>query len=71
MQVYDGLNVVAMGLLSQGEVLAARAHLMLQFGLSGGKDEQLLRLIVQIQSSAEVHLLLKENHPLVKAPAGC
>ncbi len=42
---------------------------MLQFGLSGGKDEQTLRLIVQLQSSPEVHLLLKENLPLVEPPA--
>jgi hypothetical protein len=70
MQIYDGLGVVALGLLSEGEVLAARAHLMLQFGLSGGKDEQTLRLIVQVQGSPEVHLLLKENQPLVEAPEG-
>ena len=69
MQLYDALGVVAMGLLSEGEAFAARAHLMLQFGLSGGKDEQTLRLIVQIQASPEVHLLLKENQPLVEAPA--
>ncbi len=69
MQVYDALGVVAVALVSVGEVVAARAHLMLQFGLSGGKDEQALQLIVQLQGSPEVHLLLKEHQPLDDPPA--
>ncbi len=69
MQVYDALGAVGMALLAAGELTASRAHLMLQFGLSGGKDEQALRLIVQLQGSPEIHLLLKENQPLVEPPA--
>ena len=69
MQVYDALGVVALALAPIGEVVAARAHLMLQFGLSGGKDEQTLRLIVQLQGSPAIHLLLKEHQPLVEPPA--
>ena len=68
-QLYDALGVVGMALVGAGELLAARAHLMLQFGLSGGKDEQTLRMIVSLQGSPEIHLVAKENQPLVEPPA--
>ena len=40
---------------------------MLQFSFSGGKDEQVLRLIMQLQGSAEIPLLWKDDLQLAEA----
>ena len=42
---------------------------MLQFSFSGGKDEHVLRLIMQLQGSAEIPLIWKDDLHLVEAPA--
>ena len=69
LQVYDALSVVGVGLFGAGFIPAARAHWMLQFSFSGGKDEQVLRLIMQLQGSAEIPLLWKDDLQLAECPA--
>ncbi|HTU24439.1 MAG TPA: hypothetical protein VMF30_03505 [Pirellulales bacterium] len=68
-QAYDGLTVVGVALLGAGFVPAARAHWMLQFSFSGGKDEQVLRLILQLQGSPEIPLAWKDDLQFAEAPA--
>ncbi len=69
LQVYDALSVVGVALFGSEAFAAARAHWMLQFSFSGGKDEQVLRLIMQLQGSAEISLLWKDDLQLADAPA--
>jgi hypothetical protein len=68
LQVYDALAVIGVALFGAGAVPAARAHWMLQFSFSGGKDEQVLRLIMQLQGSAEIPLLWKDDLQLADCP---
>jgi len=68
-QVYEAIGVVAQALLAQGEVLAARAHFILQLGVQGGDDKLAMSYVVRIDGSAAVPLLLKQDLPLVEAPA--
>jgi hypothetical protein len=69
LQVYDALSVVGVALFGSGAIPAARAHWMLQFSFSGGKDEQVLRLIMQLQGSSEIPLMWKDDLQLTEAPA--
>ena len=69
LQVYDALSVVGAALLGIEAFAAAGAHWMLQFSFSGGKDEHVLRLLMQLQGSAEIPLFWKDDLHLVEAPA--
>ena len=69
LQVYDALSVVGVALFGVEAFAAAGAHWMLQFSFSGGKDEQVLRLIMQLQGSAEIPLLWKDDLQLAECPA--
>ncbi|HEX4147213.1 MAG TPA: hypothetical protein VHY91_27195 [Pirellulales bacterium] len=69
LQVYDALSVLGVALYGTGFIPAARAHWMLQFSFSGGKDEQVLRLIMQLQGSSEIPLMWKDDLQLAEAPA--
>jgi hypothetical protein len=67
-QVYDAVGLVGESLLAEGLVLAGRAHLMLQVGMSGGKDNRPLELLGRINSSPRLPILVKQDIPLEQPP---
>lgn len=69
-QVYDAIAVVAERLLSDGQYIATRGHLMLLLDLSGHKDERATSLVMNLDASPQLPLLMKESQPLVSATDG-
>ena len=67
-QVYDALGVVAEMLIADNQLIAGRAHLVLQIGIGGTKDQRPLQLLMRINSSASVPLLAKQDLPLLPPP---
>ncbi|HEX3725642.1 MAG TPA: hypothetical protein VHV08_05340, partial [Pirellulales bacterium] len=66
--VYEALGIVAQTLLAETELIAARAHFVLQTAMGGGKDERPIEALSQLNSLPSVPLLAKQDLPLVKAP---
>ncbi len=67
-QVYDAIGLVAQGLVAENQLIAARAHLVLQLGMSGTQDQQPLQLLMRLNASTSVPLLAKQDLPLVPPP---
>ncbi len=66
--VYDAVGAVAQSLLADNHLLAARAHLALQIGMGGAKDEHPMSLLIQLNNSARLPLLAKQDFALWTAP---
>lgn len=66
--VYDAIGLVAQTLIADNELIAARAHLVLQIGMGGTKDQRPLQLLLRVNSSPSVPLLAKQDMPLLPAP---
>ncbi len=66
--VYDAIGAVAQSLLVENHLLAARAHLALQIGLGGGKDERPMALLFQLNNSSRLPLIAKQDFALWPAP---
>ncbi len=67
-QVYDAIGMIAQTLIADNQLIAARAHLVLQLGISGAKDQRPLQLLMRINGSPSVPLLAKQDMPLAPAP---
>ena len=67
-QVYDAIGLVAQALVADNQLLAARAHLVLQLGMGGTKDQRPLELLMRLNNSPSVPLLTKQDMPLLPAP---
>jgi tetratricopeptide (TPR) repeat protein len=68
--MYSAIGLVGQSLLANGDVLAARGHLLMQAGLAGDRDENPIRLLMRINMMAEVPLLLKQDHQYAECPEG-
>jgi hypothetical protein len=66
--VYDGIGLIAQTLVADNQLIAARAHLVLQIGMGGTKDQRPLQLLMRINNSPSVPLLAKQDMPLLPAP---
>ena len=66
--VYDALGTVAQALVAENHLIAGRAHLALQIGMGGAKDERPISLLVQLNGMPRVPLLAKQDFALRKAP---
>ncbi|MEX2114385.1 MAG: hypothetical protein WD845_14420 [Pirellulales bacterium] len=66
--VYDAIGAISQALLSENHLLAARAHLALQIGMAGGKDERPMSLLIQLNNSSRLPLLAKQDFALWPAP---
>ena len=68
--VYEALTAVSRVLLEQGEVPAARKHLMLEASIADNEEEQqeAVSIWMQVNASPNVMLLLKEDFELVPRP---
>jgi hypothetical protein len=66
--VYDALGAVAQALVADNQLIAARAHLALQIGMSGNKDERPMAILIQLNSMSRLPLLAKQDFSLRTAP---
>src|SRR5689334_21695029 len=66
--VYDAIGLVAQALVADSQLIPGRAHLVLQLGIGGGKDQKPLELLVRINGSSSIPLLAKQDLPLLPAP---
>ena len=64
-RVYEALGVVANMLLMKQRLPAARAHFILQASLGGEHDQRALNVLMQMNSSAALPTLFKEDLQLV------
>jgi hypothetical protein len=60
-QVYDAIGLVAQALIAQNHLFAARAHLVLQVGMTGAQDQQPLSILMRLNSAPSVPLLAKQD----------
>jgi hypothetical protein len=60
-QVYDAIGLVARALVAENQLFAARAHLVLQLGMTGAKDQQPLQVLMRLNGSPSVPLLAKQE----------
>ena len=67
-RIYTALRDVALGLLSQGSILAARAHLLLHASLGGENDPRSAELLMELNSSNRVPLLLRQEWRFANCP---
>ncbi len=66
--VYTAIGIIGRLMLTQGHVLAARGHWILQAGLAGGRDEDPITLLSRLNASPQIPLLLKEDWTLAECP---
>ncbi len=66
--IYEALGVVADLLLASGRILAARGHYLLQAAIAGEDDPQPTAMLLQLDQSAQIPLLLKDEHMGDKCP---
>ena len=67
-QVREAIEMVGRGLLLDGDVVAARRHLMLAASCNGDRQEnEALSLLARVESSPRVPLLLKDE-PRIEQP---
>jgi hypothetical protein len=67
-QVYDAIGLVSQALIADSQLLAARAHLVLQISISGTNDQRPLQLLMRINGSPSIPLVAKQDLPLLLAP---
>lgn len=68
-QVYHALSYVAQGLLHEGEVLAARGHLLLMLSIGGVDREPVLAALTQVNGMTGIPLCAKQLGRLKPCPA--
>ena len=69
-RVYEAIGILGRSLLAAGNVLAARAHLLLQASIGGSEDPRAMSLLAPLVRSPEIPLLLRDEQPLVEPPEG-
>ena len=67
-QVYDAIGLLVQVLIADGQLIAGRAHLVLQLGIGGTQDKQPLELLMRLNGSPSVPLLAKQDLPLSPPP---
>ena len=66
---YSAIGMVGQSLLINGDVLAARGHLLMQAGMAGDNDEAPIRLLMRINMMPEIPVLLKQDYGYAECPA--
>jgi hypothetical protein len=67
--VYESIGALAEALLVAGHVMAARAHYLLQAGMSDSKDEEVNEILSRLTRSPQLPLLLKQTLHWDECPA--
>ncbi len=63
-RVYEAIGAVGQALLGEGEIFAARPHLLLQANIAGADDPRAMQLLVRLNAEARIPLILKDDPPL-------
>ncbi len=63
-RVYEAIGAVGQTLLSEGDIFAARAHLMMQASIGREDDTRALALVMRLNSTPQIPLLLKDDPSL-------
>jgi tetratricopeptide (TPR) repeat protein len=69
-RVFEAIGVVGRALLSEGQIVAAQAHLWLHVGLAPAKDSRALELLVNLNHYSGMPLLLRDHMRLRDWPEG-
>ncbi len=69
LRVLEAVGAVGQALLMQGELIAARAHLLLYAAISAEEDNRGIELLLRMNLQAGLPLLLRESWQLVACPA--
>ena len=67
-RIYSALRDVAMALLSEGRILAARAHLLLHASLSREDDRRSAEVLMELNSAEQVPMLLRQEWRFANCP---
>lgn len=67
--IYEAIGLIGRALLSKGNILGARGHLLLQASIGGAENSSGLRMLTQILSSPQVPLLLRQDFVITPPPA--
>lgn len=70
LRVLEAIGAVGQALLIQGELVAARAHLLLYAAISPDEDNRGVELLLRMNLQAGLPLLLRESWQLLECPAG-
>ncbi len=69
LRVLEAVGAVGQALLMQGELIAARAHLLLYAAISPEEDNRGVELLLRMNLQAGLPLLLRESWQLLPCPA--
>jgi tetratricopeptide (TPR) repeat protein len=69
-RVLEAVGSVGQGLLSDGNLVAARAHLWLYQGIAGRDDTRAMQLLVRLNQVSRLPLLLRDHLYLRELPVG-
>ena len=69
LRVLEAVGAVGQSLLMQGELIAARAHLLLYAAISPEEDNRGIELLLRMNLQAGLPLLLRESWQLLPCPA--
>jgi tetratricopeptide (TPR) repeat protein len=69
-RVLEAVGSVGQGLLSDGNLVAARAHLWLYQGIAGREDTRAMQLLVRLNQVSRLPLLLRDHLYLRELPLG-
>jgi tetratricopeptide (TPR) repeat protein len=69
-RVFEAIGVVGRALLTEGQIVAAQAHLWLHVGLAPQKDSRALEMLVNLNHYSGLPLLLRDHLRMRDWPAG-
>ncbi len=69
LRVLEAVGAVGQSLLMQGELIAARAHLLLYAAISPEEDNRGIELLLRMNLQAGLPLLLRESWQLLESPS--
>lgn len=69
LRVLEAVGAVGQSLLMQGELIAARAHLLLYAAISPDEDNRGVELLLRMNLQAGLPLLMRESWQLIECPA--
>ncbi len=67
-RVYEAIGMIGRALLGEGNILAAKAHLLLQAAIGGTDDPRAMSLLTPLIRSADIPLILRDEQLLVAPP---
>jgi len=69
-RVFDAIGILGRMLISGGDIMSGRAHLVLELSLTEGKSTEAAMLLSRISGAADLPLLLRDDHRLKRCSTG-